>query len=101
MKKAKNISDKFQFKLSSKPEKIIMTTALSIAGAILFDQKKRKIKHPEKYRNFFQRAKRNYKICDSFLDKTIAKDLAKNIEHYNSDVLNNLEIEKGEFIDLK
>lgn len=101
MKIPNNISDKFQFKLNSKPEKIIMTTALSVAGAILFDQKKKKLKHPEKYKNFFQRTKRNYKICGSLLDKTIAKDLAKNVEHYNSDVLENLEIEKGEFIDLE
>ena len=101
MKIPNNISDKFQFKLNSKPEKIIMTTALSVAGAILFDQKKKKLKHPEKYKNFFQRTERNYKICGSLLDKTIAKDLAKNVEHYNSDVLENLEIEKGEFIDLE
>lgn len=101
MKIPNNISDKFQFKLNSKPEKIIMTTALSVAGAILFDQKKKKLNHPEKYKNFFQRTKRNYKICGSLLDKTIAKDLAKNVEHYNSDVLENLEIKKGEFIDLE
>lgn len=92
---------KFNYKISSNPEKIIATAALSVAGAILFDQKKKKIKHPEKYRNFFQRTAHNYKIVDSALNKTLAKDLHKKVqETYKSDVLNNLTIENGEFIDL-
>ena len=101
LKKNNNQSSKIDIKLSSKPEKIIMASALSIAGAILFDEKKKKIKHPEKYRNFFQRTKKNYKIADAMLNKTIAKDLSKRKETYNSEVLNILEIEKGELIDLK
>ena len=90
-----------KFKVNSKPEKIVTAATAAVVLSILFDGKKKKLKHPEKYKNFFQRTKRNYKICGSLLDKTIAKDLAKNVEHYNSDVLENLEIEKGEFIDLE
>ena len=101
MIKTNNKQSKFTFKLNSKPEKIIMATALSVAGAIIFDEKKKKLKHPEKYHNFFQRTKKNYKIADSLLSKTVAKDIVKKKATYNSDVLNNLTIEKGEFIDIK
>ena len=45
--------------------------------------------------------KKNYKIADSLLSKTVAKDIVKKKTTYNSDVLNNLTIEKGAFIDIK
>ena len=93
-------SKKLNIKLSSKPEKVVMATALSVAGAILFDQKKRKQKGSSKYQNFAQRVKKNYKFTNSLLDKTIAKDIKKQVETFDSDVLNNLTIEKGEFIDI-
>ena len=101
MKNNINKPTKIKIKLSTKPEKAIMTTALSVAGAILLDEKKKKIKNPDKYHNFFQRTKRNYKIADNLLKKTLAKDLYKKTEVYDSDVLNNLKIENGEFINLK
>lgn len=101
LKQRNNKLKKINFKISSKPEKIIAATAISVAGAILFDQKKKKIKHPEKYHNFFQRTAHNYKIINGALDKTIAKDLYKKARNtYKSDVLRNLTIENGEFIDL-
>ncbi|MGN0602070.1 MAG: hypothetical protein ACI4I7_05100 [Oscillospiraceae bacterium] len=101
MKKAFSSDQKLNIKLSSKPEKVIMTTAFAVAGAILFDEKKKKVKHPEKYHNFFQRIKKNYKISDALIQKTLAKDICKEKAQYKSQVLNNLEIEKGEIIDLK
>lgn len=98
--KKNNNNFNFCFKLNNKPEKIIMTSALSIAGAILFDQKKKKKKHPEKYQNFFKRTKRNYRITNSLLTKAFANNLKTKKVIYHSDTLNNLSIEKGEFIDL-
>lgn len=92
---------RFDFKLNSKPEKIISTVALSVTGAILFDGSEKKVKNPKKHKNFIQRIKRNYKIVDTVLSKTIAKDLQKNLQNnYKSETLKNLRIEKGEFIDI-
>ena len=34
------------------------------------------------------------------LAKTVAKDLKENVQSFDSDVLNNLTIQKGEFIDI-
>lgn len=99
MKEIKN--KKISFKLNTKPEKIAATIALSTAGAIIFDQKKKKIKHPEKYQNLLQRTIKNYKIIDALLTKTIAKNTSKKAkEQFKSKSLNNLEIENGEFIDI-
>lgn len=97
MKKDKS----FYFKLNTKPEKIIAGLALSIATAILFDENKKKSKHPDKYRNFIQRTSKNYKYIDTFLAKTIAKESCKkSTEQYKSKQLQNLQIESGEFIDI-
>lgn len=99
MKDIKN--KKFSFKLNTKPEKIAAAIALSTAAAIIFDEKKKKIKHPEKYKNIFKRTTRNYKIFDALLTKTIAKDASKKAkEQFKSKTLNNFEIENGEFIDI-
>lgn len=88
-------------KLNTKPEKIAVVTALSTACALIFDQKKKKIKHPEKYRNIIQRTIRNYKLFDVILTKTIAKETAqKTKEQFKDNTLNNLEIENGEFIEI-
>ena len=95
-----NIKSKFNLQLSSKPEKLIINACLAVAGAILFDEHKRKLKKPEKYRNFFQRTKRNYGIVDKLVSKTIAKDISKNVEKYNSDFLNDLKVENAEYIDI-
>lgn len=92
---------KFYFKLNSKPEKIISVVALSLAGAIIFDEKKKKEKHPEKYRNIFKRTKRNYRFVDTLISKTLAKDLEKKAKNqFKSKSLQDLEITKGEFIDI-
>lgn len=89
------------FKFSSKPEKTIAAVSLSVALAILFDGSRKKIKHPEKYKNFPKRVAANYKRIDDILKRTAAKDLYKKTqEHYKSEVLENLTIERGEFIDL-
>lgn len=92
--------NKLNVSLSSKPEKVVMAMALSVAGALIFDQKKRREKGSPKYQNFFKRVKKNYKIADSMLAKTVAKDLKENVQSFDSDVLNNLTIQKGEFIDI-
>lgn len=92
--------NKLNVSLSSKPEKVVMAMALSVAGALIFDQKKRREKGSAKYQNFFKRVKKNYKIADSMLAKTVAKDLKENVQSFDSDVLNNLTIQKGEFIDI-
>ncbi len=99
LKNSKN--KKLKLKLNTKPEKITATIALSAASAIIFDQKKKKIKHPKKYQNFLQRTIKNYKIIDALLTKTIAKDTSKKAkEQFKSKSLNSLEIENGEFIDI-
>ncbi len=91
---------KFAFKFSSKPEKVIAATTLSVVLAIFFDEHKKKLKKPEKYRSFPKRVKHNYKLVDKVLRKTLAKDLYAKAEHFNDPVLEGLEIENGEFIDL-
>ena len=92
--------NKLNIALSSKPEKVVMTMALSVAGALVFDQKKRRENGSSKYQNFFKRVKKNYKIADSLLAKTVAKDLKENVQSFDSEVLNNLTIQNGEFIDI-
>lgn len=92
---------KADLRLSSKPEKTIAAISLSVALAILFDGNKKKIRRPDKYKNFPKRIASNYKKIDGILKKTIAKDLyKKSSEHYKSDFLENLKIENGEFIDI-
>lgn len=100
MKKEKSNKNTY-FKLSTKPEKIVAASALSLAAAIIFDEKKKKIKRPQKYHNLWQRTARNYKIADAVLTKTIAKDINKKVNNkFKSETLNKLDIESGEFIDI-
>lgn len=91
----------FNVKIGSKPEKTVIAATAAVVLAIFFDGQKKKIKHPEKYKNFPKRVASNYKLIDAALKKTVAKDLYKKTkEHYKSPVLENLEIENGEFIDI-
>lgn len=88
-------------KVNTKPEKIAVAAALSAACALIFNEKKKKIKHPKKYHNIIQRTIRNYKLFDVILTKTIAKETAqKTKEQFKDKSLNNLEIENGEFIEI-
>lgn len=91
---------KFDFRFSSKPEKVIAAATASVVLAIIFDEQKKKIKRPQKYNSFPKRVKKNYQLVDKLLRKTLAKDLYDTTVHYNDPVLENLEIENGEFIDI-
>ena len=91
---------KFNYKFSSKPEKTIAALTASVVLAILFDGRKKKKKHPEKYKSFPKRTAANYRKIDDLLKRTAAKELYSKQEHYESPVLENIKIEKGEFIDL-
>lgn len=95
-----------KFKVNSKPEKIVTAATAAVVLSILFDGKKKKLKHPEKYKSFPMRVLKYYKLSDSIMKKTVAKDLEKRLkeeadkEHFKDPVLENLEIENGEFIDI-
>lgn len=91
---------KFAFKFSSKPEKTIVALTASVVLAILFDGKRKKEKHPEKYKSFPLRTAAYYRKIDDLLKRTLARDLYRRQEYYNSPVLENMKIENGEFIDL-
>ncbi len=80
---------------------MILALSASVALAILFDEKKRKERNSPKYRSFPKRVAAHYKTVDSLMKKTVAKELYKETkEKYQSDLLNDLEIENGEFIDI-
>ncbi|MBR1764607.1 MAG: hypothetical protein IJ746_04360 [Ruminococcus sp.] len=91
---------KFDVKISSKPEKLIIAATISVVLSIIFDEQKKKIKRPQKYNNFPKRVKKNYQLVDKLLKKTLAKELYDTAVHYNDPVLEGLTIENGEFIDL-
>ncbi|MBR4555570.1 MAG: hypothetical protein IKO27_08290 [Ruminococcus sp.] len=89
-----------KFKFSTKPEKIIAAATAAIALSLIFDQSKLKAKGSKKYCKFPKRVINNYKKIDGALKKTLAKDLYDQTEHFNSEMLENLTIENGEFIDI-
>lgn len=95
-----------KFKVNSKPEKIVTAATMAVVLSIIFDGKKKKLKHPEKYKSFPKRVLKYYKLSDSLMKKTVAKDLEKKLkeeadkEHFKDPKLDALEIENGEFIDI-
>lgn len=91
---------KLDVRISSKPEKLVIAATASVVLSIIFDEHKKKIKRPQKYRSFPKRVKKNYQLVDKLLKKTLAKELYDTTVHYSDPVLENLEIENGEFIDL-
>ncbi|MGN1114105.1 MAG: hypothetical protein ACI4RC_03150 [Oscillospiraceae bacterium] len=103
MKEKKFRLGKIVIDSSVKPEKVIVTAALSLIGAVFTINKKKKINHPEKYKPFILRAANNYALLDSFQQKSSARQYYKHLKEENDTVsdkkLNNLTIEKGEFLD--
>ena len=92
---------KFSVQVSSKPEKVMIGLGLAAGMAILFDDSKKRRKHPEKARPFYRRCYDNYKKLDGLLDSTVAHDLKKRSERqFKDDVLENMEIEKALKFDL-
>ncbi len=91
---------KFDVKFSSKPEKTVVALTISVVLAILFDGKRKKLKHPEKYKSFPKRVVTNYYKIDDLLKRVAAVSQYKKQEHYKSPTLEKLKIENGEFIDL-
>lgn len=91
---------KFDFKSSSKPEKTVAVLTVSFVLAILFDGKRKKEKHPEKYKSFPFRVYAYYRKIDDLLKRALVRKSVRKHEHYNSPVLENMKIENGEFIDL-
>ncbi len=93
---------KYKVNFNSKPEKTIIAATVSIALAIFFGgSEKKKLKHPEKYKNYPKRVIANYKKLNSIFDKLAVKAFSKQAEEeYKSKSLQNFTIENGEFIDL-
>lgn len=94
--KKTNEPSKFNVQVSSKPEKVLIGLGLAAGMAILFDDGKKRKKHPEKARPFYRRCFDNYRKLDGLLDSTVARDLKKQTEReFKDDKLENLQIEKA------
>ena len=87
-----------KFKFSTKPEKAVAAAAAACILSIIFDGKKKKLRGSKKYKNFPKRFARNYKLVDSLLMKTIAKDIKE--KQFKDKKLEAMTIENGEFVDL-
>ncbi len=69
---------KVAFEISSNAEKIIAAATVSVVMAIIFDGKKKKNRSGKnKSQSFPDRIIKNYRITDSILSKTIAKNAVK------------------------
>ena len=88
------------FKCNTKPEKMVLAATLATILSVVFDQKKKKLRGSKKYRKFPQRMIKNYKLADSILGKTLAKDLDEKAQHFKDKKLEEMTIENGEFIDI-
>ncbi len=93
---ADSISSKVSFQVSSKPEKIMIGLGFASALAILFDDSKKRAKHPQKARPFYRRVYDNYRRLDSLLDRTIAKGISQEKKReFKDDKLEKMEIEQA------
>ena len=90
----------FVFKCNTKPEKFVIAATAATVLSVIFDERKKKLRGSKKYRNFPKRMIKNYKLADSLLKKTIAKDIYDKSEHFKDKKLDELTIENGEFIDI-
>lgn len=94
------------FKTNSKPEKLITAATMAVVLSIIFDGKKKKLKNPEKYKNFPKRVVKYYKLSDKLLTKTAAKELEAEVKRhaemgeFKDKKLDDMVIENGEFIDI-
>ena len=88
------------FKVNSKPEKVIINATAAIVLSLIFDQHKKKMRGSKRYKNFPARVKKNYKLVDSLMKKTVAKSVYSEAAKYKDEKLANMTIENGEFIDI-
>lgn len=88
------------FKCNTKPEKMVLAATAAAILSIVFDQKKKKLRGSKKYQNFPARLIKNYKLADSLLSRTLAKELESKKEHFRDEKLDKMTIENGEFIDI-
>lgn len=87
---------KLAFQVSSKPEKAFIGLGLAAGMAIILDDAKKRKKNPKKARPFYRRCIDNYKMIDSLLDSTIAKQLKKDSEReFHDEKLENMQIENA------
>lgn len=95
-----------KFKLNSKPEKLVTAATMAVVLSIIFDEKKKKFNKPEKYKSFPKRVAKYYKLSDSLLTKTAAKELEAELKRqaemgvFKDKKLDAMVIENGEFIDI-
>ena len=98
----KDIRQKIDISLNTKPEKAIVATSLATAMAILTISAKKKKGKP----NFFQRIGKYYSSIDKLLVSTIAKNAAAEekrravMAEFSNKKLRDMEIEKSIPIDL-
>ncbi len=88
------------FKCNTKPEKIVLAATAATILSVVFDQKKKKLRGSKRYKNFPARLVKNYKLADSLLSKTLAKEMEAKKEHFKDKKLDEMTIENGEFIDI-
>ena len=88
------------FKCNTKPEKIVLAATAATILSVIFDQKKKRLSGSKKYKNFPSRFIKNYKLADSLLSRTLAKELESRKEHFKDKKLDEMTIENGEFIDI-
>lgn len=87
---------KLSVQVGSRPEKVFIGLGLAAGLAILFDDGRKRAKHPEKARPFYRRCFDNYQKLDGILDSTVACDLKKRTEReFNDETLEKMEIEKA------
>lgn len=90
----------FVFKCNTTPEKMVIAATAATVLSVIFDERKKKLRGSKKYRSIPKRLIKNYKLADSLLKKTLAKELEAKGERFKDEKLDKLTIENGEFIKL-
>ena len=91
----------FPYQVNSLAERTMIALGLAAGMAIIFDDSRKRAKHPEKARPFITRVRKNYGLVGSMIDSTVAKQLQLDAaREYTDEALEKMQIEDAIKFDL-